>query len=190
MKKKIVLFVLSLFLIYSAFAKNDIQLNLGSSLVQPFTLINHNYFGESQSFGIGETVSFGTSEMPYTSILVGPAFRTVDKRSESQMISGFKFYFSKTREISYGNYTDIELINDFISTGYALGIDYQYKYFANKVLSLILGQSIAVGMNYSWNVQKPVDKNKVAVYKSIHGEKESTFFFDIEPYIGFSININ
>lgn len=191
MKRKIVLFVISLFLSYSVFAANDFQLNLGHVEFQPLTLINHNYWDKNQCFGVGETISIGAQDNPYVSILVGPAFRKVlgSGLTEMQIISGFKFYYCNIKNISYGNYTDIELINDCINTGYAWGTDFQLKLFANKLISIILGSSFAVGMNSSWTVQKPVDKNKIAVYKPISGKKKFDPIYDIQPYIGFSINI-
>ena len=189
MKKKILFIVLSLFVTCSIFAKNDIELNIGF-MPQPVNIINHNYFGEKQIFGFGEAISFGPALDPYIGVLIGPSVRqTVTKNIDFQLISGFKFYYSSTKHISYGSLTDIEIQNNTINTGYAWGNDLQFKFAANNIISFVTGASFSIGQLYTYYIQKPVDKKGIAVYKPISGKTEKSMINDFEPYIGLSINI-
>lgn len=189
MKKKILFIVLSLFVTCSIFAKNDIEVNIGF-MTQPVNIINHNYFGEKQVFGFGEAISFGPTIEPYISLLIGPSVRlSATNKIDFQVISGFKFYYSSTKHISYGTFTDLEIRNNTINTGYAWGTDFQYKFAANNFISFIAGASYSIGQLYTYHIQKPVDKKGIAVYKPISGKTDKSSINDFEPYIGLSINI-
>ena len=176
MKKKILFIVLSLFVTCSVFAKNDIELNVG---FDPVSISNHNYFGEKQIFGVGEVLSLGKGVDPYFGLLIGPSVRLAfSNKKEFQIISGFKFYYCGQRNISSGKYTNLELKNDSIFTGYAWGNDLQFKIGADKPMSFIIGTSFSIGQFYSLYIQRPVDKKGIAVsHLQANRDKKQKYYY-------------
>lgn len=198
MKKLFTGVILSFLLITAAVAESDIQLAvepINVSTMYLYTvnagLENHNYFGDTNTFGFGEKITYSVYSDKYIvgSILAGPAFAHKFKLFKLQVISGFKYtfgYFSLSKDWSN---TNLSVNNHTYIHGFEWGNDIQFKFIDDEMISVIAGISASFGKEFSYDTQSVTDKTGYGKYNTIYGKyKNDNGIFTAAPYIAVSYN--
>lgn len=163
---------------------------------------NHNFFGETETLGFSDYISFSplTSDIFRqfqgfnASAFIGPSFKYSPSEDKDLIVSaGFKYFMNYTRNVQElpkdSEEKSITITGTKIFSAYSFSVDLQMKFFADKRCSFILGLPFSAGMGNISYFEQVKAKNPLSHYRTLSSENDVGGFLELGfPYLMFGVN--